>query len=64
MLWISIIEIGVIKEDKVSTMIANHLSVEKIMEEINKCDVVCANCHRERTQQRKALKEKLKWQIT
>jgi hypothetical protein len=24
-------------------------SIEKILEEIEKCDVVCANCHAERT---------------
>jgi hypothetical protein len=29
------------------------LSLKKIAEEIAKCDVVCANCHRERTHQRK-----------
>lgn len=28
-------------------------SVEKIKEEISKCDVVCANCHAERTHQQK-----------
>lgn len=28
-------------------------SVEKLMEEIAKCDLVCANCHAERTHQRK-----------
>jgi hypothetical protein len=29
------------------------LSWEKMEAEIAKCDVVCANCHRERTHQRK-----------
>ena len=28
-------------------------SVPKLLQEIAKCDVVCANCHRERTHQRK-----------
>jgi hypothetical protein len=28
-------------------------SLQAILEEIEKCDVVCSNCHRERTQSRK-----------
>src|SRR5437660_4297026 len=32
------------------------LSWEKMAAEIAKCDVVCANCHRERTQQRSRAK--------
>jgi hypothetical protein len=31
---------------------ANSWNTEKLMREIAKCDVVCANCHRERTHQR------------
>lgn len=31
----------------------NYFSVEDIMKEVAKCDVVCSNCHRERTYQRK-----------
>jgi hypothetical protein len=27
--------------------------IEKVKQEINKCEVVCANCHRERTHQRR-----------
>jgi hypothetical protein len=28
-------------------------TVKRILEEITKCDVVCANCHRKRTHQRR-----------
>jgi hypothetical protein len=31
----------------------NYFSVEDILKEVAKCDVVCSNCHRERTYQRK-----------
>lgn len=27
-------------------------SIKKIMDEVKKCEVVCSNCHRERTYQR------------
>lgn len=27
--------------------------IQKLLSEIKKCDVVCSNCHRERTHQRK-----------
>lgn len=33
---------------------AVHRSVAEIIAEIAKCDVVCANCHRERTHQRRS----------
>lgn len=29
-------------------------SIEKVLEEIAKCEIVCANCHRERTTKRRA----------
>lgn len=31
-------------------------SLEKLLEEISKCELVCSNCHRERTHQRKMAK--------
>ena len=41
------------KELDVSVMCSNLYSIEKIQEEIAKCELVCANCHRERTFSRK-----------
>jgi len=38
------------KIDSINQMVLYHsYSKEKILEEINKCDLVCANCHRIRT---------------
>lgn len=34
------------KENGISFMVANGYSVEKIMKEMSKCGVLCANCHR------------------
>lgn len=34
---------------KLSTMRRRRMSFDKIKEELVKCEVVCANCHRERT---------------
>lgn len=31
----------------------NYFSVEDILKEVAKCEIVCSNCHRERTYQRK-----------
>lgn len=39
------------KAGNVSSMISNKDN-KKILEEVAKCEVVCANCHRERTQRR------------
>jgi len=37
------------KKDSVSNMVKSNYGMEKIMAEVNKCEVVCANCHRIRT---------------
>ena len=37
----------------VSQMIVRRLPVETILMEIAKCDLVCSNCHRIRTQERR-----------
>ncbi len=41
-----------IKEYNISDMLRNSLSINLIKQEIKKCEVVCANCHRIRTNQR------------
>lgn len=41
------------KSGNVSSMIANNQSLQRIQEEIAKCEVVCANCHAGRTARRK-----------
>ena len=41
------------KERTVSGMVAVGLSIKNIMIEIAKCDPVCANCHRIRTEKRR-----------
>lgn len=40
------------KIDDISRMIRRTYSVDSLLAEIEKCDVVCANCHRMRTTQR------------
>lgn len=40
---------GVDKDSDISKMVNNGISEEKIMAEIAKCDVRCANCHKRRT---------------
>lgn len=37
------------KEVTIGTVIRFGWSLERLMKEIEKCDVVCANCHRRRT---------------
>lgn len=41
-----------VKTSHMSKMIANGCSLEMLEEEIAKCEVVCSNCHRERTHSR------------
>lgn len=38
---------GDTKEATISNMLRKNYSWERIMEELEKCDVMCANCHRE-----------------
>jgi hypothetical protein len=40
------------KVDGVSKLVHRGFSLERILEEIRKCEVVCSNCHRIRTEQR------------
>lgn len=37
------------KVDNLARMVSNGTGIEKIQQEIDKCDLVCANCHRKRT---------------
>lgn len=43
------------KLNNVSTLAGNEHSYEVILNEINKCDLLCANCHSKRTYEQKAL---------
>lgn len=40
-------------EKKFTIALAYGVSLKRLLAELAKCDVVCANCHRERTHQRK-----------
>lgn len=44
---------GTIKSNNVGTMVAHHHTRSKIELEISKCDLVCSNCHRIRTRNRR-----------
>lgn len=41
-----------LKLGNIAHMAVRNWSLEKIKQEINKCEVVCANCHRIRTYRR------------
>lgn len=48
------------RENKKFTISNNMtLNIEKILKEINKCDVVCSNCHRVRTHNRITSKNRI-----
>ena len=40
------------KVESISNMVRSYIGLEKLLREIAKCDIVCANCHRIRTFQR------------
>jgi hypothetical protein len=40
------------KEFGISRAIQNGTSLDKIIKEIEKCEIVCSNCHRKRTYER------------
>lgn len=44
---------GTIKSYNIGSMFAHHYSVELIQSELDKCDLVCSNCHRIRTRNRR-----------
>ncbi len=45
-----------VKVDDISRMVRVRVGERRLQAEINKCDVVCANCHRERSHQRSLAK--------
>lgn len=40
------------KKEDVGNMVSHGISLEKLKNEIDKCDIICANCHAERTWKR------------
>ena len=46
-------------EKKFNVAASMHAGYRKLVAEIEKCDIVCSNCHRERTHQRKVAKQQL-----
>lgn len=45
--------VGTIKEYNIGTMFAHHYGLPLIRAEVEKCDLVCSNCHRIRTRDRR-----------
>lgn len=45
--------VGTEKTYNIGSMFAHHYSSELIQIELDKCDLVCANCHRIRTRDRR-----------
>jgi L-lysine 2,3-aminomutase len=50
------------KKKAVSHMVSDGYSREALSKEVSKCEVVCANCHRIRTEKRK--QKNLTWPVT
>ena len=50
-----ILDFDHVRDKKVANIgqMLNYFSIQDIMNEVAKCDIVCSNCHRERTWQRK-----------
>lgn len=42
------------KEFELSKVMRNNIALDRVKREIEKCDIVCANCHAIRTYLRKA----------
>ena len=53
---------GTVKSNNLGTMFSNHHSRILIQAELDKCDLVCANCHRIRTRDRRIGKPRVKAQ--
>ena len=47
--------LGQDKDRDVAALVLSPVSLARLETEIAKCEVVCANCHAERTHQRRAL---------
>ena len=42
-----------VKRSNISDMASNYYSIKTIKEEIRKCEIRCANCHRKKTHERR-----------